>query len=397
MELNQKPWLYEIEGIREQNNTFLTPFQIVSRNIRSSDLVVTYYKQRVGSMFENNNLIPFYATDFEINEAIKNDIPIKLYIIGSNHTIRLKGILSLYTNPLINIETVYCINEEEAIENTIKDLKSENKILLYNSIATPNNIEFKVDKIGNWLCEFRQELIKYVSQGNYKLAYLKTSQNPYFDNIKPKSKEEKFLKGQCLAICANIFANISKYNVAIEFAFKSIRLFMEIGDLINMFRQIQALSGIQNMASNNSARWINSYGFRSIKIYNEISMEYRDSRASILRDMGRYKEGLLLLEENSDWEKSPYSAAKYAHMLGHSKKTNCISTSRKLIEYEILPWARNENKNLPYVLREAGILAILDNDIYSANLYFTESEKICLSMGNIHTLNTIYGYKKSST
>lgn len=59
------------------------------------------------------------------------------------------------------------------------------------------------------------------------------------------------------------------------------------------------------------------------------------------------------------------------------------------MEYNILPWARNENKDLAYVLREASELAIHDGDIPSANDFLVEGEKLCDRMGTLHTKNRI--------
>jgi hypothetical protein len=104
--------------------------------------------------------------------------------------------------------------------------------------------------------------------------------------------------------------------------------------------------------------------------------------------MKNYDEAFNLFTED-ELEKSPYSAAKYAHLQGLTNNGRNVNMARKLIEYNILPRARKENRDLAYVLREAAILAIKDCDISSANRLLNEAEVLCDKMGTIHTKNKI--------
>src|SRR5688572_26429990 len=78
------PWLWEIEGEEEKKVGVKNGTEIVSDAISKSDLVIAFYKTRAGDPSrEWNPDKPFYPLDFEIAEAIKRKIQLRVFVIKS--------------------------------------------------------------------------------------------------------------------------------------------------------------------------------------------------------------------------------------------------------------------------------------------------------------------------
>jgi len=75
-------------------------------------------------------------------------------------------------------------------------------------------------------------------------------------------KPNKCEYARLLSLCANTWANQAQYMRAQKCSRLAIRLYMECGYANELFAEIQALSGILNMADQvTDAYWVNTYGF----------------------------------------------------------------------------------------------------------------------------------------
>lgn len=384
--LGHETWLWEENGVDEQKKSFKNWCEIISEAILASDLVVTFYKNRAGDLSFFHKDIPFLPTDYEIALAIKTNTPVYLYFIkGYSVTYELKGVRSLFFNKIIvQKPPTFCNSESEFIPKVISDV---NKLTSPTEIISIITLEDNVENFTNWIENALFETSLFLNINDYKTAYKVIESATIFSKVIPQTKQEKTLLARYFANCAKIHANQANYKKAIVNARKSIRLLLEIGEWNEVFSQIQALSGIQNMAGFKSAKYLNEYGIRSVRNFKNLQIEYNDSKASILRDLGYYNEALKLIEK--DWDNSTYSAAKYAHLIGFSSQRNSLDIARSLLEETILPKARDEEKYLAYVLRESAIIAIKDNDLDAANNYLNESEYICQEMGMLHIKKSI--------
>lgn len=389
---NYNTWLWEEDGEKEQKKGKCW-LDIIPEAINNSDLLITFYKSRAGNSDWFNKIIPFLPTDYEIALAIKYGVPLKIYFINNKiQDDNLKGVKALYAESIIiGDKPTYCINEEDFINKVLHDIH----LFSLSGIATLETslMNLPCTELQSNDIELMQFLISsQINSGDYLSGHSLVKVNLDIDSYFPITKEEKVLKARSLAIHGNVYANRKLYLRAIRLVLKSIRLFMEVGEWNEMFGQIQALSGIQNMAGIKTARFLNAYGIRSTQVYKNLAQGYNDSKASIYRDLGLFDEALKLCEPY--WEDSTYSAAKYAHLLSQSSRKNGLNDSRKLMEDEIIPRARSENNSLSYVLNEASIIAIGDNDISSANKYLNESETICDKLGLLHTKKRISQIRK---
>src|SRR6185437_4034360 len=367
--LRHNTWRWEVEGEKEHSTNRRVWTSIVESAVYSSDLVIIFYKTSAGDPTRSE--FPFYPTDFELVSAVKFGKPLRLYIINTSIVDEnLKDVLALFEDEIIIGNTPrYCQDENDFISKVLTDvikLKEGSSII---KIITPfSNIIFPKETLE----DFIECILPYdINSGNYKEAYsslLKVN----LEKFVPIQKQEKVLMARYLGMCANIYSNQALYPKAIIAARKSIRLFMEAGEWVCLFSQIQALSGILNAAGIKSALNINSYGNMSIRLskYSHLEPMFLDSRASILRDAGQFKDALKLIKY--DWEESPYTGAKYAHLLGFSSSSK-IDEARVIIEGNILKLARTQNKDVAYVLKEAAILAVRNKDNGSALKFIYEA------------------------
>ncbi|GAB2971668.1 hypothetical protein GCM10027049_01560 [Mucilaginibacter puniceus] len=377
--------MWEENGVQEYEKSKRNWKLIVSEAISSCDVVVTFYKNSAGDesrLFE----IPFFPTDYEIALSIKHGVPLCLYIInGKAVSDALKGVLALFGNQnIINSKPSFCHSEEAFVKQLLFDLKALcSKRTLYSNILVQEYSDFRV-------LHDLESYIEIISalrhSGEYQLGYELIRQNTDFLKFIPRTAEEKILKARGLALWANIYANRALYQRAINCLTQSIRLSLETSDYLSTFRYVQDLSGICNMAGMPRAVHLNNYGCNSTKVYKELKADYIDSKASIFRRMGEFEYAFNLLQRDSDWEKSPYSAAKYTFLKGVSGNKCYLNQSRDTMEKHILPWAKDKNKSVAYVLREAAMLAIEDSDMQSALRFLNEASDISESLGSTHTL-----------
>lgn len=377
-------WRWEKQGEYATTGTGRTGQEIIAEAIKQSDVLVAFYKSRAGNVFFEGPQVPFYATDFEIVEAIGRGIPVRLYIVKSGLEIEdeLKQVLSLLKQPtIIDGYPRYCDCEEHALQLVLRDIKELFMHALYDnrSIRLLDNELVAIDPE-----EAEFYLTLQSESGNYGVAYTMLSGYANLEQAKPKARKAKILFARYFSRCANIYANRAEYKKAVRFSLKTIRLLLEAREWNEMFGQIQALSGICNMAGMQSSWLLNTYGYKAVRQYPNLASAYNDSRASILRNAGRYEEARILLE--NDWEQSPYSGAKYAHALSFSPGRNSISKARNMIHDHILPDARLKGSSVEYVLRQAAVLAIRDMDFISAKKFLDEAETIAVNLGALHAL-----------
>lgn len=384
-EHHHETWLWEENGEKEQKeNKGKHWTQIVSDAIRLHDVIITFYKTDAGD-FSYRNEMPFFPTDYEMAESIRHGTSLRLYIIKGKSKDELRGVKTLYTNRItIGSKPIYCSDEMDFINKVLRDIEklSANRIqtIRRNFIMLP----FEELKPDHWFDNLHTILQGQLSCSDYETAFKLLEMHSEIQKYTPKTKAQKILMAECLGDFANIYANRAMYSAAIKSSLKSIRLFLETGEWNKTFGQIQALSGIQNMAGIKLAYWLNAYGYRTINLYKDLASGFRDSKASILRDLKKYDEAIKLFTEE-DLEKSPYSAAKYVNLQGLTHKGKNVNKARKTMEDNILPWARNENRDIAYVLRGAALLSIMDGDIFSAKNFLNEAEDLCDKYGTIHT------------
>jgi hypothetical protein len=109
-----KPWIYEIEGKREESHSHKPPDLIIREAIRDSDVIVCFFRHRLGSWMQTAfSSGPFHGTDFEISHARQLNKPVLLYRIGNNPEPLVRGFWELFEDSRILPYAVTRVAEDE--------------------------------------------------------------------------------------------------------------------------------------------------------------------------------------------------------------------------------------------------------------------------------------------
>lgn len=375
------PWLYEKEGEGAED-----PSDVIARAIEMADVVILFFKTRAGSRFLGG---PFLGTDYEYWEARRLRKPTYLYLVGHVREPSLNAALSLLSDPLLLLRaaTVVETDGDELIQAVVSDVESEARIrLLSNCKDSSREDRPLVDVDRSWL---ERELgVLQVSAGlNLWTAVKEANRIP----IEPQSHIDPRLRrlyANVLDVCGGILGNQWQYDKAIRAKKLSIRYFNECGATKEMFGQIQALSGILNMARLPDAVRANEYGFSAaLRSYPELVPAFHDSRASILarfRNPGAAREHIRQAIEMDG--PNPYLLSKYARAIAASRKSADISLASRIIFEEAMPMARDQDRSLGYTLRDAAFIALINREFSLAASTIAEAEADCLKRGELHTL-----------
>lgn len=380
-QMGHQPWAWEVEGkLEKDSQPSKRSEDIISEAIGKSGFLIVVYKTSAGGLFDTTPTLRVYATEFEIIEAIKLGIPILFYVIQSSAREKeLKNTISVFGRKIIlDDRPKYCKDEKSLIERLRLDVQMLG-IRKGNIIHLP----FQSNQNSDELNIMHTIISSNLACEEFRLALGIIEKSPQVTSFFPQTKDEKVLFARYLKDCGKIYAHSGKYRKAIQAVRRSIRLLMECGAYNDLFVHIEVLSGIYNMAGYNLAKFVNGYAQRGIKISKELAIRLRDSEASILRDHGEFQKALNRIEEDQD--QTPYSGAKFAHLLSLTGQHRCIDRARYMLENNLLPRARMEGRDLEYVLRNAGIVAKIDGHGDQALLFLDEAAEICAQKGALHT------------
>lgn len=393
-----KPWLYNIEGEREERATRKSPDVIIREAIAQSDVVVCFFKHRLGSWMRTRFTSgPFHGTDDEIVIARQLDKPILLYKISDEPEPLLRSFWELFEDSRILPHAVRKLaNDEELLHFAPSDLDE------CWSAASPLYLPALAlsDADGLWpevpdiltLERLRDHLLFVRSQDDLCAAEKIAAAVPLVEESR-LSRPVKLSYAALLADCGNTWANRTQFDRAIRAVHLAIRYYMEAGDSQNMFSQVLCLSGILNMANLRRAQYVHRYGSESV--FHTVSLQpllasCHDNKASILMTAGDWSGAHAEMENvlRHLHDASPYTLSKYAISMAISRADKLDEANDTLFE-EALPLARQRNRDLGYTLKWAAILALRQDQRVRARALIDEGVAECMRIGNRHTLADI--------
>lgn len=389
------PWLYEIQGRLEEGRGYAQE-SIILNAVCRSDLVVVLFRTRAGSYLPGE---PFLATVFEIFHARRFDKHVFLYILGDFHWPRLQSVLSVFEDPLILPDGARRCGDDE--DKLVSAVLADVKGLVPLPTQQAERIVREVDAFDlmhehGWLERTYSRLSQAVHEGGFWQAGALASGIPLLTAFKA-DHYAKFAYASLLSLCANIRANQTSYTLAEKCSRLAVRFYMEMGYLYPMLAEIQALSGILNMAGQHLAAYhVNSYGIRQASKMLEYSpgfsdsllLAFNDSRGSILSRLGKGEsaESRIRRSFKTIEEAGPYNLAKYATALSTLGGTKNLEEGLRLIEGVALPTATQTGESLGYVLRDVGGLRISIGDFHGASALLHSAAAACQKKGQLHTL-----------
>lgn len=388
-------WLYEIDAEKDKKAGIVDDKTIIIRAIERSDFVVVLYMNREGTAFPSE---PFFGTDFEIFHARRLGKPVKLYVLGKKHRPVLRGILTLFDNPLVLPDSARRFeSEKDLVDAVIQDVtefvRSRRLRSAPPGVLCASSRELVSEP--SWLEEAYAGLCQATQVGDLWVASRVARMIPWVESS-GIPREQKIVYAIALSLCGGVWANQASYDFAEAYARSAVRVFMELGYQHEMFAQVQALSGLLNMGNRiRQAYWINSYGLRGAsRVFGEsdpLVRAFHDSRGSIFTKLGKsYKaERTLHRSLPPKGSSSPYSLSKYAVSLASLPGVANVERGVCLMYYVTLPLALRKSESLAYVMRDAGQLAIVIGDYRQAARLLLQAEEICVKQGQIHTLSGI--------
>ena len=379
------PWRYEVEG-KKLEALGGDPKEIITCAIASADVVIMFFKTRAGSYFSEG---PFRGTDYEYWEARRLRTPIYLYLIGHVRDSSLNATLSILADPLVLLRAATPVETDgdELDQVVASDIERESNSRLLSSHKDSSREARPLSGLDRpWLEQELRALQVSVGQ-NLWAAVRQANRIP----IEPQLEIAPYLRtlyAGVLDICGGILANQWRYDEAITAKKLSIRCFAESGATRETFGQIQALSGILNMARLPEAARANEYGFSvALRSYPELVPAFHDSRASILvrlKNPGAAREHIRKAIQMEG--PKPYLLSKYARAIAASRKPGDIRLATTIIFDKALPMARAQDRSLGYTLRDAAFIAMLNQEFSLAASTIAEAEADCLKRGELHTL-----------
>lgn len=391
-----KAWLYEIDA-KEYRRTGLTPREIIIDAIESCDLVITLYKSRAGSLLDDE---PFYATAFETFHARRLGKKVYLHVLDGCQRPRLRGVLSVfeYTLPLPNRIAKHG-SESDLVEAVLSEVAQYREDRLpRNLVATDLCSPEALANDRDWLHGIHTSL---GAARNLWQASETAAKVPLLQATSRLRKENSLNYGRILSTCAGVWANQAKYDRAIEFGWAAVRIFMESGYLYEMIAEIQAVSGILNMANQiRKAYWVNTFGLQSASRLRTAQLTsllpaFNDSRGSIMRKLGKLSSSRERIRQSvpTVGEGSAYTLAKYGSALALLGGKANVDTAFRLIYDVALPLALSQGQSVGYVYRDAARLALLVGDDRMAAHNLAEAESSCRKNGQLHTLEIVQRMK----
>jgi Domain of unknown function (DUF4062) len=388
-----RPWLYEVDA-KKYRRTNLGPREIIIEEIARCDVVITLYKSRAGSFLNGE---PFYATAFETFHARRLGKTVYLHILDGSERPRLRGVLSVF-EPILPLPSnvVRHGSENELVEAVISELAqfpANGLIQVPTLLLAEGGVQERLHSL-EWLDRVQSGLL---SAHDLWQAAQVACQVPLFRGNLSLSLEFKFRYAQILSSCAGIWANQARYDRAIECAWTAVRMFMESGNSYEMISEIQAVSGILNMANQiKRAYWVNTFGLQSAaklqaKQRTSLWPAFNDSRGSIMTRLGKLSNARERIRRSlpTSGDASPYTLAKYATALSRLGGKANIDSALKLMHDIALPLAEQQVQSIGYVKREAARLAAVVGDTSTALRLLSEAEGFCQRNGLMHTLNSV--------
>lgn len=384
------PWLYEREGERSQTHGE-SDKAVILRGLEASDVVVVVYHTRAGSRLPTE---PFFATDFEVANAVRLGKRLKLYILGHSYKPSLHAVLAVLTDARVFPETTAVLESETAVvDRVLRDVAAVAARRATGGATT-------LPLISRRDCErLVEQLNALISVGDYLHAEDRAVEVP-LDPGHGLEPDAKHAYARLLGLCANVWANRLCFDRAVPAAMRAIRLYMELGEWREMVSQIQAASGILNMQGNPQAERVNAYGLRlALRDFPELTQAFDDSRGSIMTrghrlGAAKFHLGRVVADGGSA---SPYSLSKYAAVVASSGEGKDIRLAQRALYDEALPAARRLNQSLGYVLRHAAALAIATGEYGAADRYISEGEAACSEKGLLHTAANLQRLRSALT
>jgi Domain of unknown function (DUF4062) len=391
-----KPWIYEIEGKREEKENSKAPDRIIREAIEGSDVVVCFLKQRLGSWMQTDFASgPFHGTDDEIFWARQSNKPVLLYRIGDAAQPLLRGFWELFEDSRILPHVVRNLtNEEDLLEAVPSDLnecwvRSSRLFLPASVVDDATGLPEIPDLLA--LEKIRESLLAARQRDLYSAEQVAATVPLIEEPRLPRNVKLKY--AALLADCGSVWANRACYDRAITAEHLSIRYYLEAGDWQSMFTQALSLSGILNMASQPRAQFVYRYSTRTIFHMPELHhlmAACHDNKASILMTSGHWVAAhahMAQARKELD-EESPYTLSKYAISMAAARPGK-LSEANTILFDEALSIARRKNRDLGYTLKWAAILALQQKERSKARAFIDEGVQECLRFGNRHTLADI--------
>jgi len=368
-----QPWLYEDE-ISIKIEDISTIEGKITAAIKNCDCVMAFFKTRAGGTFNDLNK----GTVYEINEALRLRKRLWLFVIGDYHSSSLKQILAIYNHDEIVRFRIQCKNEEQAMEIALNKLAQMIAQRL-NIVEMPSELSsYSKDYYEALERQVRNKLIIHDYQSGAELFH--ANPLPQSHHLL-KSNESHFL-ALCYSRMASVLVNIANYDQAEIYSRRAIGLFLQMGNMYEVYAEIERLSGILSMAGKYSAVYTNFYGFHSTEKFTGLALGYQDSRISIFTKLGLYKQGLQFIKKDLFTDNNPYYATRYYSMFGRSGIRGAMNQARKAMD-EFVSLSSNDFQ--AYVLFEAGKLALDDRDYSTAKKLFNNAQKYSIRTGSLHT------------
>ena len=251
-----KPWMWEEEGEREKARHGWTDTTILLEALKGCDVVVAFFKNRAGSYlpdeaFQKPTYEPFLGSVFEICHARALGKPVHLYAVGHSYKASLASVLSVLADPLLLPDHAKILGSETELPDAVTE-----KLLTSLAVVAPEPTRvLHLDLDPTWLEETRSASME--SAATFWEASYHAAQVPLVRGLRLPTRPAD---AEVLAAAAGVLANQASYDRAIEAATLSVRCFLELGSWFEMYAEIQALSGILNMAGRPNAERVNHFG-----------------------------------------------------------------------------------------------------------------------------------------
>lgn len=312
-ELGWRPWCSEIDGLGEASNSL----EVCDHWIRKADLVICLLGKEYGTELACE---PISFTEWELYRAILYGKEIKVYIkrLERGRHKRLLSLFQVMRDELIGYFFTEFSSKAELVTRVKEYLAvwrpSKTKLVIQKIIGDPelstslkhlgSNIfafspPIKISFERNFIDEKMKQLAEQHKNSLYSPA-LNTAVEIFFYLISGCPPE--IAKRDDLELWANFLAHF--YNIlavtnrlqsgiisAVTLAKALFDIHLRLGDKVGMISSAQCLSGVLNMAGrHDDALLWNDYALERLAYDKRVEASIRDSRGSILRAQGNFKE-----------------------------------------------------------------------------------------------------------
>ncbi len=384
-----KTWIYEVE--EKEAGSVNNPEYLISQGISSSDIVVVLLKTRPGRMIGS---YPLEGVPFEIVKAAEKGIPVFLYVLGKDHEPRLTDYLALFSNRLFVVKRRHFMSDDDATcKSVLRDLNwfSVQKSR-FRARCAPLNRDFRPEDLSSDVFEEHSSRIaEATSHLNYLSAVESVNRIPVLPNV-VMSKHGKTVYARVLGQCGAVRANMMNFRSGMNAKLVSIKLYFEAGEIHDAFSEISALSGVCQMFERRRALQFNRLASGAINAgHPGLEAGILDSLGSILMSRNQFKEAATMFRRviGISRTETPYIMTKLAYAEARAGGPKAISRARIFADEQILPFARETARDLPFAMKGSARLAIWDGDGPAALPLIAEARDFCVARGLFHPLKEL--------